>query len=237
MRGRRARRAQRRRAHPGSAAARDEICAELGPRPARASRSSTTAPSRLPSRRAGDPGAAARAGSGLDEQRVVLCVGAEAPAQEPGAARRGAADPPADVVARARRPARALRRAAARAGARARRRGPRRASPTTSPTPTSRGSGGSPVRGVPDARRGLRAAGAGGAAARRAGRVLGHPGAARGRRRRAAHLRSRRPDAAAAAVLAAIADPAAADAAARVDALHLGGRGAGTFAAYERALA
>ena len=71
-------------------------------RPARASPSSRTAPGRPPDAAPATP-SALRARSALDGRRVVLCVGADAPAQEPGAARRGAAAPARRRRARARR--------------------------------------------------------------------------------------------------------------------------------------
>ena len=118
----------------------------------------------------------------------------QAPAQEPRAAARRARRDPRRAAAGAGR-ARATRRprgGAARARRGAGRGGRRALGRPGCPTPTSRACTRSPrCVVVPLALRGLRAAGAGGHAARGARRVLGPRLAARGRRRRRAALRPR----------------------------------------------
>ena len=221
-----------------SAAARDEICAVLGLDPARFTvvphgagrpRGRPAAPVAEVARRARPgraPGRALRrrASAPHKNQRLLVAALPELPGRRRARARR----------ARTRRPPRAA------ALARHLRRGGPAALPGYLPDAELEALWRARrLRRVPDARRGLRAAGARGDAARRARRLLGPPGAARGRRRRAALLRARTTLAAAARAIAAAMDDArgARGPGGPRRAFTWAAAARGTFAAYERALA
>ena len=191
--------------------------------------SSRTAPAgRPPSSRRPSRRSAGASGSGSTIARVVLCVGGQAAAQEPGAPVAALPLLPDDVVVvlagHAEPYEDELRRGRASLGA-----GRARALPGYLAERRARGAlAARALRRVPDPRGGLRAAGARGDGARRAGGVLGHSRAARGRRRacRTTSLRTTSGAAAADPGRVAIAEGGGAGRA-RARALLLGGRRAG----------